>query len=1191
MTVKATVEFLLEKMMQLINSDDQLILEAYENKLIDQDQIESLYQDMQFLGKFLRDSEEKLNEHEQLKLLVSRIRYVTCEVEETIDSLVLNSVLDKDARVFTDKLHIFVSLSCKMVDLAEKINCCFKTMMQEIDLVKYLRTELINLLSWFESQLAEKNGDIGEDVKATKIYAMKCFETETGWTRAPQNEMRKRLIITWFESDMPDEIRFLFKLSEMMVYRSRKIRDCFRRRHVYLCEADQDMIFACVDLESRIIWSEFDIADDIHLLLSLSQEMSDLLEGLSCSYFTPRVLLMEKKVMTIYEKASSLDSHMADEFLRRLKLLEQMVSTYLPDPLRGLCMIDSMKTDINFYERELTLTWLHCSADKIRHGFGNVTKCIKSIKTEVRQIYEEKLCGIGIQQFGKSSHQTSPAPISPMVQEETVVGLDEETENIKELLTEEHEKQLKCIAIIGMPGLGKTTLAKKVYNDCLIQYHFYICAWIYVSQVYKKEVLLHAVFSSAFQSRDDVRNLSDEKLTGEDLGKKKLTEEEYNEKLGEKLYKRLKGNRYLIIMDDIWNSEPWNDLKRYFPNDSNGSRILFTTRHEDVAVALHAKPHRLRFLNEDESWDLLRLKTFLKESCPLNLMEIGKKIARKTRGLPLAIVVISGLLAKQDKTLEWWKHVAKSVSSYMVSDPEQYMHTLELSYNHLPHYLKPCFLYLGAFIEDHEIPVQKLIWLWVAEGFIWKNEQKTLEEVAVNYLMDLIDRSLVIVSKKRSNGEIKACRVHDLLRDLCLSKAQEENFLHQISIEGHKENLLERICDKVQEEKFFEQIFEKHDEENIFQQIFGSSSSTTLNKHRRMCIHPDHVNFTSLKHYPYASKVCSIVSFGHSNTWGNFYPRNVSLIDQDFILLRVLDLSSIQIPFFPGGIHYLVLLRYLALHVERQKIFLPSKFNLLNLETLFLEGQNLLVLSDDIWKKVKLRHLCVEWGIEFSSIPNDGDAFLLANLQTLGKLHLYSGEERALKWIPNLIKLKCDIRKRLNGDDHFPKLNFLIHLETLNVLSRDCKRFFHLDNFPPSLRSLTLSYVGLSWEEMSILGMLPNLEVLKLLDEAFEGSRWDTSDGEFRKLRFLKFRGLDVGQWNASSNHFPCLQQLVLEECVRLEEIPSSLGDIPTLEMIQLRRCSCSAENSVREIQEQQRRMGNNGLKIQILEWNHGRMF
>lgn len=159
------------------------------------------------------------------------------------------------------------------------------------------------------------------------------------------------------------------------------------------------------------------------------------------------------------------------------------------------------------------------------------------------------------------------------------------------------------------------------------------------------------------------------------------------------------------------------------------------------------------------------------------MIDIGKHIAKKCEGLPLAIVVVAGILSKRDQTQDNWKQVAQSVRSCLVDDPKKYMDTLAPSYNHLPLHLKPCFIYLGAFGEDSEIAVRKLIWLWVAEGFIRPEGQKCLEDVAEECLIDLIDRSLVIVSQRRINGGIKLCRIHDLLRELCLREADKENFL------------------------------------------------------------------------------------------------------------------------------------------------------------------------------------------------------------------------------------------------------------------------------------------------------------------------------------------------------------------------------------------------------------------------------
>ncbi|CAA2958519.1 late blight resistance homolog R1A-3 isoform X1 [Olea europaea subsp. europaea] len=204
-----------------------------------------------------------------------------------------------------------------------------------------------------------------------------------------------------------------------------------------------------------------------------------------------------------------------------------------------------------------------------------------------------------------------------------------------------------------------------------------------------------------------------------------------DESLAVDLYKSLKGRRYLIVMDDIWDINAWNDLKRYFPNHNVGSRILFTSRNKEVS--LKASPrcvtNVLPFLLEVECWELLQRKVFLKELCPQQLVDIGKQIARNCHGLPLAVTVIAAVLANIEKKKHLWLEVAKNLSSHISRDPNNCNYLLELSYNHLPIHLKPCFLYLGAFEEDREMPVRKLISLWVVEGFIKTEEQKSLERM------------------------------------------------------------------------------------------------------------------------------------------------------------------------------------------------------------------------------------------------------------------------------------------------------------------------------------------------------------------------------------------------------------------------------------------------------------------------------
>ncbi|KAA8529818.1 hypothetical protein F0562_034325 [Nyssa sinensis] len=188
---------------------------------------------------------------------------------------------------------------------------------------------------------------------------------------------------------------------------------------------------------------------------------------------------------------------------------------------------------------------------------------------------------------------------TPKVEEEIDVGFDNEALMIKEQLTGGKKRR----------------------------------AWIYVSQVYRKRDLLLGILSSVIELlTDEMYEMSDEELSL-------------------KLKKGLMGRRYLIVMDDIWSVDAWDCLKRSFPDDNNGRRIMFTSRLKDVAshAQSDSNPHCLLFLTEDESWCLFQQKVFGKETCPQVLMGIGKQITKKCLGLPLAIVVTAGLLAKIDK--------------------------------------------------------------------------------------------------------------------------------------------------------------------------------------------------------------------------------------------------------------------------------------------------------------------------------------------------------------------------------------------------------------------------------------------------------------------------------------------------------------------------------------------------------------
>lgn len=167
------------------------------------------------------------------------------------------------------------------------------------------------------------------------------------------------------------------------------------------------------------------------------------------------------------------------------------------------------------------------------------------------------------------------------------------------------------------------------------------------------------------------------------------------------------------------------------------------------------------------------------QHCP-ELEDIGKEISGNCKGLPLAIAVTARLL-KVNITQDYWEKFANSIKRATASTSDnQLFEILSLSYDNLPAHLKACFLYMSLFPEDHEIPIKKLIRLWVAEGFVEPRRDERLEEVAEVYLVDLIERNLLFVAEMGPSGRIRSCSIHDVLRELSIRKAQEEKFLHHI---------------------------------------------------------------------------------------------------------------------------------------------------------------------------------------------------------------------------------------------------------------------------------------------------------------------------------------------------------------------------------------------------------------------------
>ncbi|KAL0421743.1 UNVERIFIED_CONTAM: Disease resistance protein RPP13 [Sesamum latifolium] len=692
-----------------------------------------------------------------------------------------------------------------------------------------------------------------------------------------------------------------------------------------------------------------------------------------------------------------------------------------------------------------------------------------------------------------------------------MVGLDDELRNVKKAIIHHkgpsEDSNRKIVSIVGMAGIGKTALARKVYDDIFISTAFDFKYWLTVGPEFSTKEITRGVLNAMGLMFDKIRTGGDKELA-------------------KFAYTSLERKRYLIVVDDIWNTQVWDELEMYFPNNSNGSSVLMTTRlHEVATYASSDAIIEKNFLTEEESWLLLRRKVFGEEHlCPRQLEDAGKKIAKKCEGLPLAINALGKHLSKAERKPEYWDRVAEKESSVIIGADEEATKALYLSYKYLPHHLKACFLYMGVFPLDFEIHTSKVIKLWCAEGFLELNSHKSLENIARECLRSLIFKSVVLLREPSSNGTIKTCKVHSVFWHLCTREAGKDEFFH----------------------------------------IMNSNANQSIESQRRLCIH----NNTLFGIKDVRNSMASVLNARSLLCTGPHHKYPVPKC-MDFGLLRVLDALTVRFYEFPIEVVKLIKLRYLAFTYNGK---LPASIsNLRHLQYLIVR-QYLRILSSEarrsylpveIWDMKELRHLQVMG----SDLPDPtSDSFLL-NLSTLSGVSAHSCTYKVFERIPNLNKLGVQTELALDVDE---PLCFLEHLASLRKLE-SLKWSVANPNlqlvvpeasfpiFPPGLKKLTLSGLRLPWAYMSTIAELENLEVLKLQCYAFQGKVWDTEWLIFSKLRFLVIEDTDLEDWYVKSfQRFPSLERLIFRHCYKLKEISKKAGDIECLKMIELDDCNPS---------------------------------
>ncbi|PQP93829.1 putative disease resistance protein [Prunus yedoensis var. nudiflora] len=807
--------------------------------------------------------------------------------------------------------------------------------------------------------------------------------------------------------------------------------------------------------------------------------------------------------------------------------LEDVIQTY------GLKVVSKKKRGLkNVLKRFACIFKEGVELHRIGNEIENITTRISDLRSSLQKYNIKELTTDRDGGGGESSlqlHKRLRRSYSHVV-ERDVVGLESNVEElVMHLVKDENRHQV--VSVWGMGGLGKTTLARQLYHD-------------------KKEFCFKLI-STTKEQKQEIKDMTDDEIA-------------------KKLFLVLREMRCLVVLDDIWRINTWNILEIAFPNAETESTILLTTRNQAVATLpnRNAFLHKLQPLNENESWNLLEKKA-ISERADIDLgmytkkRELGMNMLRHCKGLPLAIIVLAGVLARKN-TVGEWERVHENVHEYIrrgIGHEEEYegaSWVLALSYDDLPYYLKPCFLYLGHYPEDCIISVSTLTKLWVAEGLIFLRQQrygseKTMEDIARDCLSELVEMCLVQVGKSGSTGTIKYCRIHDLVRDMCLLKAKEESFL-QINYSLQKNT------------------------------SFVAAEAAQLGKIRRLAIYlNENADRLVSSRDETNGDVRSLLFFGLKE-WRPKSEKGLLSPLKDFKVLRVLKVEGLcaREVDLPGEIGNMVHLRFLSVKNNNIKRFPPSLGNLVCLQTLNFRVQSgRVVIPNVIMKMKQLRHLYLPWNYRTKG------KLELSNLGHLQTLYNLSSEYCDLKDVgrlTNLRKLRIRVSSSLQNLEEILKstgstLNRIRSLivfvenniseeQAMQIVS-SCRGIYKLKlqgptaelpkdlrNYP-NLTKLELDYCGLSEDQMGILENLPNLTILRLLGEAFEENTKILvfSKGGFPSLEFLYVSKMhQIIELRVEEGAMPSLCRLKIKYCKGLTTLTDGLRYLTNLKELTITR-------------------------------------
>ncbi|KAJ4793243.1 NBS-LRR-like resistance protein [Rhynchospora pubera] len=713
-----------------------------------------------------------------------------------------------------------------------------------------------------------------------------------------------------------------------------------------------------------------------------------------------------------------------------------------------------------------------------------------------------------------------------------MIGRQRETNDIVDLLTSDRDLVLPVVPIYGAAGIGKTTLARLVYEDERIDQYFKLKAWV------------------SLTDGCDVRNIMKEiceKITKESCG---FQAYETLQSQIRKFLQARKDDKFLLVIDNLWAEDFyfWEALRSPLLSGGKGSKVLITTRNEKICRIMHAVPQpSLEGLQDDECWQLLKslaIPQVINDIDQERRQVLGNEIAKRCGGSPLAAKTLGAMLngAKEEE----WSDVLSEMRA-LKDDQNGVLATLKISYYHLSYHLKQCFAYCSIFPNGYKFERDQVIRYWMAEGLIESRGRQRLEAVGMRYFEELLWRSFFEKVPACDESQVERYKMPSLMYDLARSVMEYE-------FRGIESDLPLSQPKEDRDQARYAYLLHREDKPPV----------------KLECIE-QYQNLRTLKVCDeWGERVVPIDPFKNQ-----YFHRGVNL--------RVLDMSNSNLKFVPDSIGELIHLRYLGLSNTKIRT-LPEKIcDLFNLQTLELRGcSELTVLPQGMCKLINLRHLDVhlDWDKEITDstdmvIPSGfGD---LKHIQTLSRFNVtYNAEECNFVELKDL-NLRGDLcilniervpvkkpedalSANLQGKQYIENLMLRWNrsagsnkeqwqhskkvIENLQPNNR--LRILWVINYPgmsfpgwigdpsfSSLETIRISYC-FDFTFLPLLGKLPRLKNLQI-DDVW-GKNMDNFVG-FPSLEHLKLLKLPLLERISLENDIPKLKKAYVSDCPDLKEL------------------------------------------------------